>query len=240
MTEWKRAGSQLQDRGAHRPEQVHRLRPLLHRVLGRRAPVHSPGAAGTTPDGSAGGEPRAHRSTPAVTSLERRTCRSERIPKRRRERVRGLQPVLAGVPGGGLHHDGGGPTRAAGPRRGRSGKRAHADSQRKRGHRERDLAADVLIDGEKIYEVRPNLPAEAAGRIIDAAGMLRSARRHRRAHAPRHAVRRHDLERRLRNRHARGGVRRHHHPHRLRHPGPRDEDARRARHVVEEGRGARA
>ena len=66
--------------------------------------------------------------------------------------------------------------------------------------------------------------------------MLRHARRHRRAHPPRHAVRRHHLGRRLRNRHLRRGLRRHHHHHRFRHPGPRRGPLRRPRHLVEEGR----
>jgi dihydropyrimidinase len=37
---------------------------------------------------------------------------------------------------------------------------------------ERSFAADILIDGEKIRDIAPSLPAEQAGRIIDAAGML--------------------------------------------------------------------
>jgi dihydropyrimidinase len=37
---------------------------------------------------------------------------------------------------------------------------------------ERSFAADILIDGEKIRDIAPALPAEQAGRIIDAAGML--------------------------------------------------------------------
>ena len=35
-------GSELQDRGAHPSREMHRLRPVLHRLLGRRAPVHPP------------------------------------------------------------------------------------------------------------------------------------------------------------------------------------------------------
>src|SRR5260370_12158730 len=37
---------------------------------------------------------------------------------------------------------------------------------------ERTFAADILIDGEKIRDISPALPAENAGRVIDAAGML--------------------------------------------------------------------
>jgi dihydropyrimidinase len=37
---------------------------------------------------------------------------------------------------------------------------------------ERSFAADILVDGEKIRDIAPSLPAEAAGRVIDATGML--------------------------------------------------------------------
>jgi len=37
---------------------------------------------------------------------------------------------------------------------------------------ERSFAADILVDGEKIRDIAPSLPAEAAGRVIDASGML--------------------------------------------------------------------
>src|SRR6202171_2162093 len=37
---------------------------------------------------------------------------------------------------------------------------------------ERSFAADILIDGEKIRDIAPSLPAEQADRIIDATGML--------------------------------------------------------------------
>ena len=37
---------------------------------------------------------------------------------------------------------------------------------------EGSVAADILVDGEKIREIAPSLPAEAAGRVIDASGML--------------------------------------------------------------------
>jgi dihydropyrimidinase len=37
---------------------------------------------------------------------------------------------------------------------------------------ERTFAADILIDGEKIRDIAPSLPAEQASRVIDAAGML--------------------------------------------------------------------
>src|SRR5467141_3150793 len=34
------------------------------------------------------------------------------------------------------------------------------------------FAADILVDGEKIRDMAPSLPAEAAARVIDASGML--------------------------------------------------------------------
>src|SRR5260370_21580030 len=37
---------------------------------------------------------------------------------------------------------------------------------------ERTFAADIVIDGEKSRDIAPALPAENAGRVIDAAGML--------------------------------------------------------------------
>ena len=37
---------------------------------------------------------------------------------------------------------------------------------------EGSVAADILVDGETIRDIAPGLPAEAAGRVIDAAGML--------------------------------------------------------------------
>src|SRR5512138_1084495 len=37
---------------------------------------------------------------------------------------------------------------------------------------ERSVAADILVDGDKIREVGPALPAQNADRVIDAAGML--------------------------------------------------------------------
>src|SRR2546425_8930635 len=37
---------------------------------------------------------------------------------------------------------------------------------------ERSVIADILVDGEKIRDIAPGLPPEAAGRVIDASGML--------------------------------------------------------------------
>ncbi len=77
------------------------------------------------------------------------------------------------------------------------------------------------------------MPADT---VIDASGQARDARRHRRPHPPRHAVRRHDLGRRLRDRHDRRRPRRHHHAHRLRDPGLRRGPLSRLRRLDEEGR----
>src|SRR3989441_1557999 len=37
---------------------------------------------------------------------------------------------------------------------------------------ERSVVADILVDGETIRDIAPSLPAESAGRVIDATGML--------------------------------------------------------------------
>src|SRR5512132_2001686 len=37
---------------------------------------------------------------------------------------------------------------------------------------EHSVAADILVDGEKIRDIAPSLPASAADRVIDATGML--------------------------------------------------------------------
>src|SRR5713101_5244713 len=37
---------------------------------------------------------------------------------------------------------------------------------------ERSVPADILVDGETIRDIAPSLPVEAAGRVIDASGML--------------------------------------------------------------------
>src|SRR5882672_12774239 len=37
---------------------------------------------------------------------------------------------------------------------------------------DRSFAADILVDGETIRDIAPSLPSEAAGRVIDATGML--------------------------------------------------------------------
>src|SRR6266545_1186310 len=37
---------------------------------------------------------------------------------------------------------------------------------------ESSIVADILVEGEKIRDIASTLPAEAAGRVIDASGML--------------------------------------------------------------------
>ena len=75
------------------------------------------------------------------------------------------------------------------------------------------FAADVWIDNGKIAAlVAPGTKLGKRRSQDDRRqGQVRHPRRHRRAHAPRHAVRRHQLDRRLRVGHAGGGARRHHH-----------------------------
>ena len=64
---------------------------------------------------------------------------------------------------------------------------------------------DVFVEGEKISTIGTAL--DVAGRPHDRRdGQVRAARRHRRPHAPRHAVRRHDVGRRLRVRHDRAAA----------------------------------
>ena len=67
-------------------------------------------------------------------------------------------------------------------------------------------AGDIGIAGDKITAIAQSLPVENAGKVIDAAGPSRSPRRHRRAHASRHALWRHHQRGRFRNRHDRRGV----------------------------------
>ena len=76
------------------------------------------------------------------------------------------------------------------------------------------VAADVLIDGEKIAGVGDFDGVDAE--VLDATGLLRAAGRDRQPHAPLDAVRRHHDRRRLRHRHAGRGRGRHDLPRRLR------------------------
>ena len=63
---------------------------------------------------------------------------------------------------------------------------------------DRSYVADVLIEGETIPAIGTGLSGD---KVIDAAGLLHHARRHRPAHASRHAVHGHEFRRRLRQRH---------------------------------------
>ena len=114
---------ELQDRGAHRRAEVHWLRSVPHCVLGWRAPVHSSGsrdraggwACGTASDAGGGGSgesgvdcgdagdaqgARGDLCAGAVPDAARADSAGGR------DGVRGLQFVLAGLPGGWMHHDG--------------------------------------------------------------------------------------------------------------------------------------
>ncbi len=99
------------------------------------------------------------------------------------------------------------------------------------------VKADVLIDGATIKEIRAGIPAERGANGCRRDGTFVATGRHGCAHASRYAVRRYEFSRRFRNRDARGCNRRDDDDCRLCHPGARHEDAHRARHVVEEGRG---
>ena len=80
-----------------------------------------------------------------------------------------------------------------------------------------DYVGDVFVEDERISLIGESLdverrPRDRRDRQVRAAGLRRPA------HAPRHAVRRHDHDRRRRVGPDRGGVRRHDLPRRLHHP----------------------
>jgi hypothetical protein len=102
------------------------------------------------------------------------------------------------------------------------------------------FAADVWIEGERIVALTDPSQRAALGqadRTIDAAGQYVLPGGDRRPHAPRSAVRRHHLVRRLRHRHDRRGPRRHDDDHRLRDPAEGRLAAGRPRHLARQGRG---
>ena len=82
----------------------------------------------------------------------------------------------------------------------------------------------------------PSPGRPGADRVVDATGLLRAARRHRRAHPHGDAVRRHVLGGHVRDRHPGRGLGRHHHDHRLRGPGQGHLAAGHAGQVAREGR----
>ena len=98
-----------------------------------------------------------------------------------------------------------------------------------------DYVADIFVENERISLIGESLDvaADTRDRRVRA---LRAPGRGRSAHAPRHAVRRHDDDRRRRVGPAGGGARRHHLPRRLLHPGAGHELRRRARRLEVEGR----
>src|SRR5580704_2951238 len=88
--------------------------------------------------------------------------------------MRRLQPVRAGLPGGRLHHHG--------PRRHRPAIRILGAALReimsiliRNGTvvtAESTFPADILVDGEKIKEVRQGIPPNAGDQVLDASGLL--------------------------------------------------------------------
>ena len=123
---------------------------------------------------------------------------------------------------------------------GRSGCGEHAadDSPQERHHRHRyrSLQGRRARRGRQDHDDRHG--ADDAGRPGDRRRrQIPVPRRHRRAHAPRHAVRRHHVSRRLRVGNDRGGARRHDDHRRLRHPVQGPDAAPRLGNVDEEGRG---
>src|SRR5229473_545261 len=88
--------------------------------------------------------------------------------------MRGMQPVRVGVPRRRMHHDGsrgnwpairivGTEERGAMSTLIQNGTVVTAEST---------FPADILVEGEKIKEVRPGIPVNSADRAIDAKGML--------------------------------------------------------------------
>src|SRR5713226_7391691 len=89
--------------------------------------------------------------------------------------MRRLQSVLAGLPGGGLHHHGTRRSRRSFAKLGGADWSCIVTTLIRNGTvvtAAETKSADILIEGEKIKEVRAGIPAEAAGKIIDAQGML--------------------------------------------------------------------
>src|ERR1700722_784405 len=89
--------------------------------------------------------------------------------------MRRLQSLLAGLPRRGLHHHGTRRPRRAVPKLGTTHRSEMLTTLIRNGTVVTSTdtrAADILIEGERIKEIGPALSAEAAGKVIDATGML--------------------------------------------------------------------
>src|ERR1039457_299767 len=153
---------------------MHRLRPVLHRVLGRSAPVH-PRRWGHETGRSGSGQPRRHRNHSERFGREQLGDSPAPHSSRRRARMRRMQSVLAGVPGFQLHHNGAGGPGPSGAHLGPNDRRCIVSTTLIQNGTivaaERTYEADILIEDERIKDVAPGLPAESVDKRIDARGM---------------------------------------------------------------------
>src|ERR1039458_7224319 len=86
--------------------------------------------------------------------------------------MRGLQSLLAGLPGGALHHHGKDRDGRPAANLGTEDQRMNTLIRNGRVVTAREtIAADVLIEGEVIKEVRAGIAGNAAAKVIDAGGM---------------------------------------------------------------------
>ncbi len=89
--------------------------------------------------------------------------------------MRRLQPVRSGVPGGWLHHAWIASILGGHSNPGSSARRSSMSTLIRNGTvvtAESTFTADILVEGEKIKEVRPGIPVNAADRVLDATGLL--------------------------------------------------------------------
>ena len=233
-------------RAAARPERRRdRLQPVGH---GRRAlavPLEARAARARGRERLLHGvhQPRRHRGAVEHRQVLRLVLlrRSARQLPRRRVRGQGR----AGHRGDGPRHDRGGAAHLAVlprppardlRRRWRSCCRDPPRQERRHRHGHRPIQGRHLRRGRDDLDDR-DVAVDARRSRHRRGRQARVPRRHRRAHAPRHAVRRDDVGRRFRVGHDRRGARRHDDDRRLRHPVPRpdaasgvgDVDARRPR-----------
>ena len=168
---------ELQDRRAHQSRHLHRLRSLLHRLLGWRAPVHP---SGSTHARRVEPASRSHRSTP-VTKLESPTCHRtarRRPPASRASMKRNASAAIsAGWSARWKTASRWRESKPAAPQKaGRKGQVRESYRLEQTGKPMSTLIrngtvvtathtvpADILIDGEKIKEVRAGIP-ENSGR----------------------------------------------------------------------------